>query len=910
MRGNVRMLSRAFASAAGALLLLSVPTGDAAGQARLPGITGPEAVLGFELGADYQLATYTQLSAYWARLARESDRMVLDTIGLSEEGRPQLMAVLSSPANHRNLARFREIADQLAHADGVGEEEARRLAEEGRAVVWIDGGLHADEVLGAHQLMQLVYDLVSLTDAETARFLDDVIVLAVHANPDGMELVSSWYMRSPDPRARSTAGLPVLYQRYAGHDNNRDFFMGNLAETRNMNRVAYAEWFPQIVYNHHQAGPLGTVMFTPPFRDPPNYNIHALLLTNLEQLGGHMHARFVREDKPGVTTRSGATYSTWWNGGLRTTPYFHNMIGLLTETIGHPTPIEIPFLPSMQLARHDLPMPVEPGPWTFRRSIEYSQTANRAVLDFASRNRELLLLNIWKMGQDAIARGRRDSWANTPQEIYRAERQLASPGSRADFERLLRQPEDRQPRGYVIPSDQPDFDSARRFIDALLMNGVTVHRATRAFSVGERSYPAGSFVVRTDQAFAPHVFDMFEPQDHPNDFAYPGGPPIPAYDLTGWTLAYQMEVRFKRILDGFDGPFEPIHSFRLPPEPGRIVGTERGGFLLDHRINDAVKVVNGLLADGADVFWMEQPVTAGEASLPPGAFYVAGGAAAQARLKRLLREYGVEARAVARRPAGAATRLRPVRIGLYDEYGGSIASGWTRYVLEQFGFPFSPVFAPELDAGRLNERYDVLVFPGGTIPAPGRRMPAPPRVARIPDQYHDRLGVVTAERTIPAVLEFVRRGGTVVTIGSSTALAMHAGLPITSYLVDEAGAPYRTEEFYVPGSLLEVELEGESPTLHGLGERLTVMFADSPVLRVAPGALGVRVLGRYGARPLRSGWAWGQERLSGGVALAEASLGQGRIHLFTPEITFRGQAHGSFPLLFNALHRAGAERSP
>ena len=898
---------------AGVLPILLVAAQGAAGQARLEEVTTPEAALGFELGADYHLATYAQLSAYWERLASESDRMALDTIGFSEAGRPQLMAILTSPENHRALGRYREIAARLARAEGVEEEEARRLAEEGRAVVWIDGGLHADEVLGAQQLMRLVYDMVSLTDRETERFLADVIVLAVHANPDGMELVSQWYMRADEPGARSTAGLPELYQRYAGHDNNRDFFMGNLAETRNMNRVAYREWFPQIVYNHHQTGPAGTVMFSPPFRDPPNYNIHPLVLASLEQLGGHMHARFISEDKPGVTTRSGATYSTWWNGGLRTTPYFHNMIGLLTETIGHPTPMAVPFLAERQLATHDLPMPVEPGAWHFGRSIEYSQTANRAVLDFASRNREVLLLNIWKMGRDAIERGRRDSWTNTPREIYEAERLLTGPGTRADFERMLRRSEDREPRGYVIPSSQADFATAKKMVDALLGNGVSVHRALRPFTAGDVTYPEGSFVVRTDQAFASHVFDMFEPQQHPDDFAYPGGPPIPPYDLTGWTLALQMGVEFDRILEGLpdpdEGSLEPVSGETVPHEPGSIEGEGgrggQGGFLLDARVNDAVKVVNALLAAGSEVYAIEGAVSSADADYPEGAFFVAAGG--HSSLRALVGEHGVDARAVGRRPDGAARRLRTVRVGLYDEYGGSMPSGWTRLVLERFGFDFSVVFPPELDGGGLEERYDVLIFPSGAIPEPGRPTAAPVRPADIPEEYRDRFGRVTAERTIPAVLEFVRRGGTVIAVGTSTSLAQHAGLPVTNHLVGADGQPWPPSEYYVPGSLLEVGLQGDGPVLHGLGERLTVMFNRSPVLRLEPGAEGVRVLGRYGANPLRSGWAWGQEKLEGGVALAEAALGRGTLYLFTPEITFRGQPHGTFPLLFNAIYRAGTE---
>jgi hypothetical protein len=324
-------------------------------------------------------------------------------------------------------------------------------------------------------------------------------------------------------------------------------------------------------------------------------------------------------------------------------------------------------------------------------------------------------------------------------------------------------------------------------------------------------------------------------------------------------------------------------------------------------VNDAFAVVNRLLADGVEVSVMEQPVAVGDVRYPAGAFFVAGGARSRGRLEPLLREHGVDARAVARRPAGTATRLRAARIGLFDQYGGSIDSGWTRFVLERFGFPFTVVYPPELDAGNLNARFDVLIFPNGAIPAPGRRQLAE-RVTDLPPLYEVRMGTVTAERTVPQILDFVRRGGTVVTVGSSTSLAQHAQLPVTSHVVRPDGRPYDEAEYYIPGSLLEVELTNGSPTLYGLDGTVTVMFANSPVLRVQPGAPGVRVLGRYGAAPLRSGWAWGQEKLEGGVALAEATLGRGTIFLFTPEITFRGQPHGTFPLLFNAIQRAGAAR--
>ena len=556
-------------------------------------VTSPEQQFGHEIGADYQLPNYTQLYEYWQKLASESDRMSVEDIGLTSQGRPQIMAVITAPQNRADLDRYRDIARRLAKAEAVSEEEARRLSQEGKAVIWIDGGLHATEVLGAQQLMEMVYRMVSRSDPETLRILDDVILLAVHANPDGMELVSDWYMRQNDPLKRSTSGVPELYNEYAGHDNNRDFYMSALSESTNMNRVMYREWYPQIVYNHHQTGPSGTVMFAPPFRDLPNHNLDPLIITGLDGVGAAMHGRFVREGKGGTTMRSGASYSTWWNGGLRTTPYFKNMIGLLTETIGNPTPIEIPFRPDRQLPHGDLPLPVEPGVWHFRQSIEYSQTANWAVLDYASRNRDHLLYGIWRMGMNSIERGGRDTWTVVPFEVAAAAASLGGGqvGSVQDFQRMLRPPEGRDPRGFILPSGQPDFVTATKFVNTLLKNGVDVHRATAAFSVGGRNYEAGAYVVKTDQAFRPHVMDMFEPQQHPNDFPYPGGPPTPPYDNAGWTLAYQMGIEFDRILDGFDGPFEMIEGLAVIP-PGRVMASaSAAGYAFDHRNNNSLVIV-------------------------------------------------------------------------------------------------------------------------------------------------------------------------------------------------------------------------------------------------------------------------------------------------------------------------------
>ncbi|MEG1028845.1 MAG: M14 family metallopeptidase, partial [Brevundimonas sp.] len=391
--------------------LAEQPTAVAAPVSR---ITSPQEAFGHEVGADYRLVNYTQWEAYLKTLASQSDRMKLVEIGKSSEGRTQYIAIVSTPQNLANLDRYQEIARRLAKAEGVTEEQARAMSAEGKAVVWIDGGLHSTETVPPQALIAAVHEWLTAEDAEALRVLNDTIILFAPLNPDGMELVSNWYMRNEDPLKREFASIPVLYQKYVGHDNNRDYYLSAMAETTNVNRQFFREWFPQIIYNHHQTAPAGTVVFMPPFRDPFNYNYDPLVMGTLSEVGAAMHSRLIEEGKPGSTMRSGANYSTWNNGMERSITYFHNAVGLLTEITGHPTPSQISLIPQNQLARNDLPMPVAPQTWHFAQSIEYSQSINRAVLNYASRNKDRLLFNIWRMGQNAIDKGNTDTWRITP----------------------------------------------------------------------------------------------------------------------------------------------------------------------------------------------------------------------------------------------------------------------------------------------------------------------------------------------------------------------------------------------------------------------------------------------------------------------------------------------------------------
>ena len=856
-------------------------------------ITTPREAFGFNLGDDYQVANYTQLEAYWKKLAAESDRMKLVDIGPTAEGRRQYMAIVSSPENLKNLDHYKEVARRLALAESLTDDQAHALSREGKAVVWIDGGLHANETVGSQQLVEMVYQMVSRNDRETVRLLDDTIQLYVQANPDGQELVANWYMREADPAKRSLSGLPRLYNKYIGHDDNRDFFLSAMPETTNMNRQMFLEWFPQIVYNHHQTGPAGAVVFIPPFRDPFNYNLDPLIPLGIEMVGSAMHSRLVEEGKGGSAMRSGSNYSSWWNGGLRTIAYFHNMIGILTEIVGGPTPIDIPLVPDKQLSQGDEPLPIAPQRWHYRQSIDYDISQNRAVLDYASRYRERLLFNIYTMGKNSIEKGSQDSWTVTPKRVAAlrtvAAQQSRSSGGNIDatlYNSVLHDPQYRDPRGYIIASNQDDFPTAVEFVNSLLKTGITVLRSTGAFQVAGKTYPAGCFVVKTDQAFRPHILDMFEPQDHPNDLRYPGGPPVPPYDIAGWTLALQMGIKFDRILDSFDGPFTKVSGVQHPAAGMFEVPPNAAGYVISHRVDNSFTLVNRLLKAGSEVYWLKRD----------GTIWVPAGSAARAILEKGAAELGVRVEASTIRPADVI-KLRPARIGLYDQYGGLTSSGWTRWLFEHFEFPFEIVYPQTLDSGNLNRKYDVLVLTDDAFRkgASGGSQPPP---SSIPIEYRTWLGRITADKTVPQLKQFVQAGGSLVTIGSSTGLAALLGLPVSNPL-----AGLSREQFYVPGSLMRATVDSSKPLAFGMGPEAIIFFDSSPVFKFDGDAQDVQRAAWFADRStLASGWAWGQEHLEGATAVAEAKLGAGKVILLGPEVAFRGQAHGTFKFLFNALY--------
>jgi hypothetical protein len=505
---------------------------------------------------------------------------------------------------------------------------------------------------------------------------------------------------------------------------------------------------------------------------------------------------------------------------------------------------------------------------------------------------------------------------------------------------LLHSPETRDPRGFIIPSNQPDFPTATKFVNALLENGVAVHRATAQFTVAGKTYPSGSLIVKAAQAFRPHVMDMFEPQDHPDDFNPASGRPIAPYDVAGWTLAYQMGVQFDRILEGFDGPFVKVTDWNLPMPPGRVTtaAQEPAGWVTSHAVNNAFIALNRLLGSGEEAYWLTSPLTAAGTTHPAGSLFIPRKASTLASLRDIAQKYGVSFDAVAARPTGQALKLKPLRVAVLDN-GRSMPSGWTQWIMEQFEFPMEVVYGPTLDEGNLNARYDVILLPSGmwgvsaAATAGGRGAAGGAGGGRgggggggggragggggrggmgvFPEDAHILQGAPSADVTLPHMKTFLENGGTVVAIGSSArSLSSALALPVRDHL--QRDGFNLSDSLYAPGSVLQAAVNTAHPLAHGIGGRIDLFFDDSPVFAFGAGAesMGLtRIVWFDTEDPLRSGWAWGQKHLKDGIAAFEARVGRGRAFMFGPEVLFRAQPHATFKLVFNGMFLGSATQT-
>ncbi len=829
----------------------------------------PESVFGFKVGTDYKLADYDQMLDYYDQLVKSSDRIQMIDIGQSVMGRPIKLMFISSAENLKQLDRYKEISKQLARAK-IDPSAAKDLIQEGKAVVWIDAGMHASERACAQMSSELAYKLVTEESDEMKKIRSEVITLLCPViNPDGVDIIVDWY-RKQLGTPFETSRTPILYQKYVGHDNNRDWFMNNMPETRAATNILYREWYPQIIHNHHQTSPAWARIFLPPFRSPVNPRIHPGVTTSVNMVGTAMANRFAMKKMPGVI--SGTNFSMWWNGGMRTAPYYHNMIGILTE-VAHATPTPRYYDPKKKPKtvagiRSDgtevfYPYPWEGGDSHFRDAVDYMITASMGILDLAADRKEEFLQNIYTMGKDAIEN-------------------------------------DTEAFAYVLPTDQWDKSEAIKLVEVLQRGGLEATEATADFTANGKSYKAGSIIFYGAQAFRPFLIDLLEKQTYPNQYLYPGGPPKPPYDLAGWTLPLQMGVQVDRIDDAFQVSTQALTDL-IKEKARKISGSATAGYTFDTKENAAYTAVNKLVQRGYSVYLQED-----------GSFFVAAADGLKDIAEELATTDGIAFKGMSKSkiPKGKQKKLTAYKFGIYKSWVANMDEGWTRWVLKEHAFDVDTLYDADIRAGNLEE-YAAIILPDQRP----KSLLHGHDESRMPKEYTGGIGL----EGVVNLSKYVKNGGTLITFDKASDLAIEQfGLPIKNLTNNLAN-----DKFFIPGSLIRAKVDTNHPLARGMQEEVAASFSRSRAFEIAKpsykGEGGVEKI-KKAATPdvdiivkfaekdlLLSGWANGEEKyLKNKGAMLNAKYGEGNVVLFSFRPQFRGQSRGTYKLIFNAILQAAA----
>jgi len=840
-------------------------------------IPTPESVLGFPVGADFHLASYEDSIGYFEKLDEASDQLELRKVGETSEGRPFYVAFISAAENLRDIERYREISQRLAHPAELSDAEARTLAREGKAIVHIDGAVHATEVACAQHTMQLAYDLLAeKDDPEVAAILDNVIfMLWPTLNPDGQTMVADWY-RANVGTPHEVAPLPRLYQKYVGHDNNRDAYMLNMIESRVVMRT-WRHWEPQIVYTQHQTAPFPTRIWLPPFAEPIGSQVHPLMSRTVNSIGMLMAQALEERGQIGAT-HMGTGFDAWYPGYVDYMPMLRNQAAFWTETAlyRYATP-HFYTVQDFPEGRRDLrseslyPSPWKGGWWRIRDAIDYMLTASTATLDFAAKFKDDLLYNRYQSGRDTIRK-----YSNEP------------------------------PYAYFVPEGGRDPVAPSELLRRLAFTGVRVHRLERAAEQDGVSYAAGTWVIPMDQEFAELARQVLDIQSYPDLREFPEGPPEQPYDAAGWTLPYQMDVRVvaastplgedvRGALVLAEGTASDWASGELAVESAAFDSVPGVGFDTDANASGIAPPAGSITGSGASV-----SVSAGQnnAFRAVNAAWNQGGTVSLDGDRFVLSGMSDQAvselvdrlRLRATRTSSSGAAIRRPRLGLYRPWNPSMDEGWTRWLFEQYGFELVNLRDADFRAGGLDERFDVIVLtePGRSSIKDGF---AP---GSMPAHYVGGM----ADSGIRALDTFVREGGTLVCLNRASLFAIEElHLPVEN-VVEKLDR----KAFYASGSILEVETDPTHPAMAGMGETSKVFFARSPVFARKEGFEG-SALATYASAgsPLLSGYLLGEEHLRGHAAALDVRHGDGHVLLIGFRPQWRGQPFGTFPALFGAI---------
>ncbi|HER42832.1 MAG TPA: hypothetical protein ENO08_00030 [Candidatus Eisenbacteria bacterium] len=838
-------------------------------------VRSPEEYLGFPIGADRKLADYNEVMGYLDELAAGSPWVETETIGTTTLGRPFIMAVLSTPDNLSNLSRYKEISRKLADPRGLPAGEAEQLIKEGKTFVLITCNLHSTEIASAQAALELAYEIASGENDMARNALEETVLFLIPSlNPDGLQMVVDWYEKWVGTEYEGCE-MPWLYHHYVGHDNNRDWFMVNLAETRAVFEVYFDTVIPHVVLDMHQMWSTGARLFLPQFYPPANVNVDPILYREIGLLGYAMQLECEERDLAGVI--SDAYFTAYWEGTSMMTPWWHNQVGLLSEAASCrvATPV---YIDEVELEggskgfpryehRINFPNPWPGGWWRLRDIVDYELAIADGLLDCCARHNERFLRNFYAMGARAVAQGK-----NEP------------------------------PYGFVIPAPQDDPVTAARMIEAFMLGGVEVHEAVKDFMIGNRLYRAGSYVIRLDQPYRAYAKDLLEVQEYPDIRASEKEDFVRPYDVTGWTLPMQMGIACEEIDEPFEAELRLLENYpyaehALPRENENI-----WGFALDPRINASYAAAFALLENGHTVLRADEELALGEDALPAGALLVQSRKGLTDDARALSRDLHAIFHPVTGESAAAARRLKPVKTALFKPWRASMDEGWTRYLFDTHLVPYENVTNEQIKEGEIGD-YDALVLAdiSPDIIKKGEWTGEYARFSRpMPPDYEGGI----EDEGVENIKKFVAGGGTLICFGRSCDFAIEAlELPVRNVL-EKAGP----DDFYAPGSILEVAFREGHPVTYGMAGKGHVFFTNSPAFATSLpfGKFDRSILAAYEKKnPLASGLLIGPERLYRRAALVEMTYDRGKVLLFGFRPQHRCQTAGTYKLIFNALLESG-----
>jgi hypothetical protein len=840
-------------------------------------VTTPEKFFGFQLGADGKMARWDKIVEYFSVLEKESGgKMKVNNMGPTTMGNPFLMVVITSPANQAKLEHLRQVNLEISDSRGLTEAQVKGLVAEGKVFCVQSMSLHASEIGGSQMAPELAYDLLARNDEETQRILDNVVFIEVPSfNPDGQVMVTDWYRESIGKAWEGTS-TPWLYHKYAGHDDNRDAFMTQMIESKYMAELLFTKWRPESYVDHHHMGSYGARIYLPPYAEPVRPYADPLIWRELSWYGAHMAYKEEEGGESGVFNMG--EYSGWGHFGFHWITPFHNIAGMLTESASariaspmfiHPEQLQgnVRNMPKYE-EETVFPNPWPGGWWRLRDIVDRQKISAWAVLDLSARNRETVLWNAYLKGKRQTERGAAG-----------------------------------KPDAYVVSAHQHDPLTADLMINKLLVQGIEIHQAVKGFSAATGvDYPAGSFVISLAQPKMGLIRNLLGRTFFPdNDWTRnKDGSPIRPYDMSTDTMDEFMGVR----TDALDEPVDMSNLKKLtgPVEPVGKVTEGSAGYVIDGRLNNGFKAVNELLAAGAAVSRVDQA----QAGFRAGDFIVAKGAA----VAPIAKETGVSFTALNMAPkAGSTHAVKKLRVGLRQRYsGGNMDEGWTRWLIEDFKFPYTSLMDADIKRGNLIDKYDVIVIPDDStamitgLPAAGGRGGRGGGGeggfggANYPPEYRAGIG----NEGVTALKEFVNKGGTLVALGGASEFAIEQ----FSLGLRNALAGVNTKEFWCPGSTLKLDIDNSQPAAYGMPERALGVFLQGNMAFDLSNTANenYHVIARYADREiLQSGWLVGEQNLAKKAAMVTAGVGKGHVVVVGFRTQHRAQTYGTFKLLFNAL---------